>query len=77
MTATATHRENTPPPDLATVRRRIEERRAAALAPMSDLTRAIIDADTDLIEELAAEIYRVRAANQGLRDVLSNMKRGT
>lgn len=55
---------------LATVRQRIAERREAARWIANETTREVVDADTEMLEELALDVRNLRIANAALKDVI-------
>lgn len=56
--------------ELSLVRQRIAERREAARWITNEVTRDVVEADTDMLEELARDVRNLRVANVVLKEVI-------
>jgi hypothetical protein len=59
---------------LSVVRQRIAERREAARNLTNETTRAVVEADTDMLEELARDVGNLRLANACLKEVIEAIR---
>jgi N-methylhydantoinase B/oxoprolinase/acetone carboxylase alpha subunit len=62
-----------PPIDLATIERRIAERRVAARGVMNETTREVVEADTDMMEELVQDVKNKVLALESLRNIIRKL----